>query len=249
MVPSSFSSTAPFGQLAILQPTSGGEGVSQLVAHLVLAPMSSGPQMKSTLDKSKDQPAPSGTAKETQGSSFLLAPSTSPNGMKLQMIEVQPSRFNTAQEKWKYVKFQATLTDSYNRPKLYCATVQSPSSLQMELCDQQEEVKRSSDEEKRASRVFLYDSSTGEVVPSQPDASSSATVDQNANGDNQQAIDRALAEALGSSPPEKRQDKSDSRPVKLVFFLDQAEQKPPTSHAISTGFAYDAQTPPLLRPS
>lgn len=166
------------------------------------------------------------------------------------MVETQPSRSNMSQQKWKRVKFQATLIDSGNTARLYCAAVPSSSSLHMELCDQNS-MERSSKEEERASMVFLYDPSTGEVVPSPRYASSSAGVeDTDGDGDHKQAIDRALAEALASSPPDKRQDKGDLRAIKLVFFLDQAEQTTNASHAISTGSTEnDTQTPPLLRPA
>lgn len=245
------------GQLAVLQLLDGGSGASQLTAHLVLAPIASASNGQTAMSNYSNTDFRPSTldAKATQRKSFMLAPSSTPNGIKLQMVEAPPSHLNTSEENWKYVQFQATLsTDSDNKPHLYCAVVEPSNSLQMELCDEGEEAKRSISEEKTRSRIFLYDSITGEVVPSQLDATSSSYEAEDDKQASTEAVAKAIAQLSDGETPstaDKRQttDQSHRRSVKLVFFADEAAQTTETAPAGSSGptLTNDADKPPLLR--
>jgi hypothetical protein len=221
-------------------------GVSQLMAHLVLAPIASTPQDGASSNTTLHSTF---AATTTPSQTFLLAPSSSSNGIKLQMVEVPPLSSNTRGDSWKYVRFQAVLSsNSDNKPHLYCAVVEPSNKLQMELCDEEQEERRSVGDGSTGSRIFLYDSSTGEVMPSQLGAAD----DKQASVE---AVSQAIAQLSGSgtgtsaSMAAKRQSQPDQslrRPVKLVFFADEYQQAIETSSSPSSGMSADDK-PPLLR--
>ncbi|CEH19562.1 hypothetical protein CBOM_06871 [Ceraceosorus bombacis] len=192
--------TSLVGQLGVLQPLDGamsGTGLSQLVANLVLAPLQAvGSAATSALggsispgrfatgpaDPNRPSPNHSSATNSTSASAppvFMLSPSTSSSGVKLQLIEMADSDGGSgANVGWKQVELQATLTTApANEPHLYCATIRKPASLRMEICDD-EASKTTADgsapDDQAASRRFLYDPTTGEVVPASA-ASASTT--------------------------------------------------------------------------
>jgi hypothetical protein len=265
---------AVVGQLGILKPLAGAlgdAGVSQLVANLILAPMqssktASGSSQYQSLNNNDDgsllSPPNStdavATNDDAEREAYLLAPSTSAGDFKLQMVEIEPSRGHTNESSWKRVEFQVTLTNAHNEPRLYCATVRPPSSLRMEMCDAGEEDDSKLMKYDGASRRFLYDSSTGEVIPYEPNALPGATQNSTtSNASRKRGPLGAAMLAMNANGPEA---------VKLVFFTNQSkssqedvdESTPstpipvitlPPSDTIDGADLDEMGVPPLLDPS
>ena len=213
--------TSIVGQLGILQPLEGAlgiNGMSQLVANLVLAPLFQSTAAGSTLFQSLPTKADGSVMLLTETppmndtkvasaveEAFLLAPSSSADGIRLHLVDKNAAKGGMNDSNWKHVEFQATLTNAQNEPHLYCAVVRPPSSLQMELCDSEDGSGRTTEDSDGASRMFLFDSSTGEVLPYLPRG------DKTAMNSKREAIG-AAKRATESGKPEA---------VKLVFFTDQ----------------------------
>lgn len=269
---SSTSESALIGQLGILKSMSGNlgnAGMSQLVANLVLAPMTT-PDGTKLVNQTNGNSEPANKASNvtsptsSKGNAFLLAPSSSSNGIKLQMVEVQPETPDSGMKNWKQVQFQATLTNAKNEPHLYCAVLQPPSSLQMELCDD-------ADGKRKPSRTFLYESATGEVTPLEAQAEESAEdpAQDPTTSDDNTAIDQAVAMSKSDKRfniNKRRQigatrlsiESNGPQSVKLVFFVDQNVPYADVTNSESISAApvievppkaSDHNRPPLLDPN
>lgn len=209
--------------------------MSQLVGNLVLAPLVQSMSVGSTLFHSlptkadgsvmllTETPPMNDTkvASAVEGA-FLLAPSVSADGIRLQMVDKDAVKGEMNDSNWKHVEFQATLTNAQNEPHLYCAVVRTPSSLQMDLCDGEDSTGKTKEDIDGASRMFLFDSSTGEVLPYLPRG------DKTAMNSKRETIE-AAKRATESGKPQA---------VKLVFFTDQT-----LAACASCG---DESDPPLL---
>lgn len=259
------------GQLGILKPMSGelgNAGVSQLIASLILAPMSA-PNVSTPINDSETTFAPANdatnetsptTSSSLNGNAFLLAPSSSSDGIKLQMVEFKS--LNSMTDNRKKVQFQAILTNAKNEPRLYCAVLQPSASLRMELCDDSNVAVSNS----QSRNLFLYDSETGEVTPSETGtdnttgrfAQAPATTD-----DGGKAVDDAVAMSRSDKRHNnviKRRweaarlsmDSNGPQSVKLVFFADENTFYPDVGTSVeapATPKESKHTRPPLLDPS
>ncbi|UZJ52416.1 hypothetical protein CBS101457_001736 [Exobasidium rhododendri] len=276
-------SPAAVGKMGILKPVMGltdTEPVSQLVALLDLASMkSSGPQgsmyFKSSLAAKEegDDDTPTPPINPAEGApgieeevpsvdngtdAYLLAPSTSASGLDLQMVEMEPFRFASNESQWKHVEFQVTLTNAHNEPHLYCATVRPPASLRMELCDGEGEMNSTQVNDDGASRRFLFDESTGEVIPYKPDAQYNDGNATTTNATTTSTTSTTRRASLGAA--RLTMESSGPQAVKLVFFTQQGISReedskpttPMTSDFSPSSFPTDdlnqseAGEPPLL---